>query len=66
LRVEHTRVVERAAAERDLEEQLEGDEVRRDVRDARAMRAQAFADKIEIARETAIGESETTINARVL
>src|SRR5205807_8768415 len=64
--VELPRIEKRAAAERDLKEQLEGYERDGQINDARAILAQMLACQIEITTEAAIGSTQTTINAPVL
>jgi hypothetical protein len=66
LAVDRARVFERAAAERDLEEQLEGDERDRQGDDARAVAAQVLADEVEVAAQAAVGVTEAPVDTTIL
>src|SRR5437764_15475809 len=59
-------VVERAAEQSDLKQQLKWDECRRQIDDLWPPAAQVFANQIEIASETTIRSSQTPIDAPVL
>src|SRR5205814_4115999 len=66
LAIKLARVVEGAAQQSDLKQQLKWDECGRQIDDLWAAAAQVFANQIEIASETTIGSSQTPIDAPVL
>src|SRR2546423_11636849 len=66
LAIKVARVVECAAQQSDLKQQLKWDQRGRQIDDLRPAAAQVFANQIEIASETTIGSSQAPIDAPVL